>query len=384
MQVAVEMFWNNRTTPECPAAPPPGGLIAVTLSCAPVQAMTAGAEVVVVDFVVGGFVAGLVDGPLLVALVDSAAELVGALPRPDVDDVQATSPPEIVRAITATINRDEVMMPILALAGESRQRTIRGPPANPRPAFAITFGMDSSDRVALVTGANKGIGRHIAHQLAQAGVTVYLGSRDHERGARTVAELAEAGVTVRAVALEVTDQSSIEAAVAQIDAEAGRLDSLVNNAGMTSGRDSASEVILDDLRRTYETNVLGVVAVTNAFLPLLRRSGSPRIVNISSGMGLAKFAREGMFGPRNLAAYQSSKAALNMLTVLYATELAAEGFLVNAVSPGYRATDLNGGNTMPGAGDAAGGAVVAVHAALFGADGPNGVFLSDTGQTYDW
>lgn len=244
--------------------------------------------------------------------------------------------------------------------------------------------MDASERVAVVTGANKGIGRHITQQLAEQGVTVYLGSRDRDRGTQTVAELVDAGLNVRLLLLDVTDPSSIDAAVAQVGAEAGRLDTLVNNAGMTSGRDPASTVTLDDIRRTYETNVLGVVAVTNAFLPLLRASASPRIVNISSGMGSAKFASQEMFGPRNLAAYQSSKAALNMLTVLYAVELRSEGFLVNAVSPGYRATDLNGGQTMPGAGDPAGGATVAVQAALFPDGGPTGTFISDTGQTYEW
>lgn len=160
----------------------------------------------------------------------------------------------------------------------------------------------------------------------------------------------------------------------------------MNNAGITSGLDSASRMSIDDLRRTYETNVFGVAATINTFLPLLRQSPSPRIVNVSSGLGSLTLLSDPKFrfAELNNAAYQSSKTALNALTVLYTKDLAKEGFKVNAVSPGYRATELNGGLPTPGAGDPAEGAAVAVRMALIPDDGPTGEFHSDTGTTYPW
>lgn len=241
------------------------------------------------------------------------------------------------------------------------------------------------DRIALVTGANKGIGNHIARQLAQHGVLTLVGSRDGQRGQRAVDQLAGEGLPVELLTIDVTDEASIEAAVDAVCTRFGRLDILVNNAGITSGLEPTSAVAIDDLRRTYETNVFGVVAVTNAFLPLLRLALSARIVNVSSGLGSAALmARSTTFGSLNNAAYQSSKAALNMLTFLYAKELRSDGILVNAVSPGYRATELNGGLPTPGAGEPAGGAIVAVTAALLPDDGPTGTFMADSGDTYPW
>jgi NAD(P)-dependent dehydrogenase (short-subunit alcohol dehydrogenase family) len=246
--------------------------------------------------------------------------------------------------------------------------------------------MSLNSKVALVTGGNKGIGNHIVSQLAQQGVHVYLAARDVSRGRAAADLLTDQGLDVEFVQLDVTDALSVTAAAEQVDQAHGRLDILVNNAAITSGLDPASTVTAEDMRRTYETNVFGVATVTNAFLPLLRRSSAPRIVNVSSGMGsIALIADPGFEVTKsNQAAYQSSKAALNAMTVLYANELLADGIKVNAVCPGYRATELNGGLPTPGAGDPADGARVAVTMATIGNDGPTAQFLGDTGTIYPW
>ena len=188
------------------------------------------------------------------------------------------------------------------------------------------------DSTALVTGASGGIGKEIARQLAAAGLTVYLGSRTIERGKRGIDEI---GGNARLLVVDLTDAASIEAAAAQIEA----LDVLVNNAGVMIDGKAATEADVDSFRRTYETNVFGVLAVTNALLPALRRSAHPRIVNVSSGTGSLGWST----GPNPQfayqtggtgAAYRSSKTALNALTVYYAQALASEGFKVNALAPG--------------------------------------------------
>jgi NAD(P)-dependent dehydrogenase (short-subunit alcohol dehydrogenase family) len=199
--------------------------------------------------------------------------------------------------------------------------------------------------VALVTGANKGVGRAIADRLGQLGMTVYVGARDRDRGERAAAELRATGADARFVQLDVTDGVSIVGAARQIEQEVGHLDVLVNNAGINVRPiHPPSETTVDDLRRTYETNVFGVVGVTNAMLPLLRRSNAARIVNLSSNLGSLHhhMAGDDPLGTLPLLlAYNSSKTALNAITVAYANELRDEGILVNAVSPGYVATDLN-------------------------------------------
>ncbi|MFJ4658948.1 SDR family NAD(P)-dependent oxidoreductase [Nocardia sp. NPDC088792] len=234
------------------------------------------------------------------------------------------------------------------------------------------------DSTALVTGANKGIGRHIAQQLADLGVTVYVGSRDGGRGQRVVDEI---GGKARLLVLDVTDSRSTAAAVEEVSA----LDILVNNAGIFVNADSVAEVALDDVRRTFETNLFGVLAVTNAFLPLLRASARPRIVNISSGTGSLTLS-SGPDAPHGTAggvAYRSSKAALNMVTVLYARELTPAGFKVNALAPGIRATDLNDRAGELG-GDPAEAAAAAVRLALLPDDGPTGEFHSWDGTLTPW
>lgn len=234
-------------------------------------------------------------------------------------------------------------------------------------------------RIALVTGATRGIGVEIARGLGAAGVTVLLGARDLDRGERWAQDLAADGVTAEAVQLDVTDDASVGAAAAWIDARFGRLDVLVNNAGIaldTLGPASATDVAV--MRRTYETNVFGVVAVTNAMLPLLRRAPSARIVNVSSGLGslTQTSGPDGAWSAYPLLAYASSKTAVNALTVQYANELRGTAITVNASDPGYCATDLNGhrGPRTP-----AQGAAVTVALALWGDGGPTGEFHDEAG-----
>jgi NAD(P)-dependent dehydrogenase (short-subunit alcohol dehydrogenase family) len=238
-----------------------------------------------------------------------------------------------------------------------------------------------TNSTALVTGASGGIGKEIARQLAAAGLTVYVGSRRIERGRRAVDEIAG---SVRLLVVDVTDAASVADAAAQVE----DLDVLVNNAGVMIDGSAATEADVDSFRRTYETNVFGVVAVTNAFLPALRRSARPRIVNVSSGTGSLgwstgpnpQFAHEtGGTG----AAYRSSKTALNALTAYYAQALAAEGFKVNALAPGLRATNLNARAAASG-GDPAEAAAGAVRLALLPDDGPTGEFFSWDGTTAPW
>jgi NAD(P)-dependent dehydrogenase (short-subunit alcohol dehydrogenase family) len=242
-------------------------------------------------------------------------------------------------------------------------------------------------RIALVTGANKGIGAHVARQLAEAGLTTLVGSRDAGRGQAAVDRLTSAGWTARLVVLDVCDADSVAAAAKQVGEQFGRLDVLVNNAGISLGMAVPSEQDIDELRATFETNVFGVVATTNAFVPLLRHSAAPRIVNVSSGLGsLTAIAGDtGRWRDLNVPAYRASKAALNALTLLYSRQLAPDGFLVNAVSPGYRATDLGGDVVAPpGRGDPAEGALAVTRLALLPDDGPTGEFHNDTGGTFPW
>ncbi len=232
--------------------------------------------------------------------------------------------------------------------------------------------------VALVTGANKGIGKEIARQLADAGLTVYVGSRDAARGERAVGEI---GGDTRLLVLDVTDDASIADAARQV----GTLDILVNNAGISGDGKTPDQQDSSTFRRIYETNVFGVVAVTNAFLPALRRSAHPRIVNVSSGTGSLTWATDpqSRHWPGRYAAYRSSKTALNALTVFYAHNLADDGIKVNALAPGLRRTDLNATAAASG-GDPAEAAAGAVRLALLPDDGPTGEFFSWDGTPVPW
>ncbi|MFT3772768.1 MAG: SDR family NAD(P)-dependent oxidoreductase [Minicystis sp.] len=238
-------------------------------------------------------------------------------------------------------------------------------------------------RVALVTGANQGIGLQIAKELAAKGLTILVGSRDFARGE-------EAAKTIdgdaRALQLDVTDGASIAAAARRIRTELGRLDVLVNNAAIshTSRRPGQtlaehatstrpSNVSLDEVRAVWETNVFGVLAVYQAMLPLLREAPQASIVNVSSALGSLAMASDpenpyrSFFGPT----YSASKTALNAMTVAMAIELESTNIKVNAVSPGFTRTNLNdyaGTETLEE------GAAEAVRVALLGADGPTGTF----------
>jgi NAD(P)-dependent dehydrogenase (short-subunit alcohol dehydrogenase family) len=231
--------------------------------------------------------------------------------------------------------------------------------------------------IALVTGANKGIGKEIARQLAVAGATVYVGSRDAARGERAVGEI---GGDARLLVLDVTDDESVAGAARQVDT----LDILVNNAGISGDGKTADQEDAGTFRRIYETNVFGAVAVTNAFLPALRRSAHPRIVNISSGTGSLTWTTGPQFPHRGTyAAYRSSKAALNALTVFYAHALAGDGIKVNALAPGLRRTGLNA-TAAASNGDPAEAAAGAVRLAMLPDDGPSGEFFSWDGTPAPW
>ncbi|WP_034091456.1 SDR family NAD(P)-dependent oxidoreductase [Streptacidiphilus albus] len=227
----------------------------------------------------------------------------------------------------------------------------------------------------LITGANKGLGRETARRLVAAGHTVYLGSRDAERGRRAAEE-----VGARAIVIDVTDPASVAAAAKTVEAEGG-LDVLVNNAGIEgrsggNGVIGAAEVTAAAMRTVFETNVFGMVEVVHAFLPLLQRSAAPVVVNVSSG--LASLTRVSEPGTPTYAypgvAYPASKTAVNMVTVQFAK--AFPGIRINAVEPGYTATDLNG-NT--GTQTVAEGAEIIVRMAQIGPDGPTGGYFDVEG-----
>jgi NAD(P)-dependent dehydrogenase (short-subunit alcohol dehydrogenase family) len=236
-----------------------------------------------------------------------------------------------------------------------------------------------NDSTALVTGANKGIGKEIARQLVAAGFTVHVGSRDPERGQQAVDEI---GAGARLLVLDVTEAKSIADAAEQVQ----DLDILVNKAGIMVDGSTAPEADVDSFRRTYETNVFAVLAVTNAFLPALRRSARPRIVNVSSGTASLTWSTDPdrqSFSAGTGAAYRSSKTALNALTVFYAQALESEGFRVNALAPGLRRTDLNE-RAAASDGDPAEAAAGAVRLALLPDDGPTGEFFSWDGTPAPW
>ncbi len=236
---------------------------------------------------------------------------------------------------------------------------------------------NSTQKIALVTGANKGIGYEIAAGLGRLGWKVGVGARDDVRREEAVEKLRAGGADVFGVPLDVTDDASAAAAAALLE-EQGGLDVLVNNAGITGGMPQAPTLVTPEtMRAVVETNVIGVIRVTNAVLPLLRRSTSPRIVNVSSTVGSLARQTEpgGETGPIS-AAYSPSKTFLNAVTIQYAKELADTNILVNAGCPGFVATDLNGfrGHRTPEQ-----GAAVFIRLATLSDDGGTGGYYDDGG-----
>ncbi|MFF0298395.1 SDR family oxidoreductase [Kitasatospora sp. NPDC004615] len=232
--------------------------------------------------------------------------------------------------------------------------------------------------VALVTGANKGIGYEIAAGLGALGWQVGVGARDAQRREDAVRTLRARGVDAFGVPLDVTDDDSATAAAELLTERFGRLDVLVNNAAVAGGwRQEPTTADLAGIRQVMETNVLGVIRVTNAVLPLLRRSAAPRIVNMSSGVGSLTLQSdpEAFTGPTS-AAYGPSKTFLNAVTVQYAKELSDTDILVNLACPGYCATDLNDhrGTRTPTQ-----GATIAIRLATLPAGGPSGQFFNEDG-----
>lgn len=239
--------------------------------------------------------------------------------------------------------------------------------------------MKPDQSIALVTGANKGIGKEISRQLAAKGVFVLLGIRDAARGQQAETDLRAQGLTVQLLPLDVTDQQSVDQAASCVENQYGRLDILVNNAGIALDWGRPSELEIEALQKTYDTNVFGVFRVTRAMLPFLRKSKAGRIVNVSSALGSVTLTADpnGPFQGRSmLLAYCSSKSALNMMTLQFANELKGSGIKVNAVTPGYVATDMN---QHQGTRTVEQGAATPVRLALLADDGPTGGFFSDEG-----
>lgn len=241
--------------------------------------------------------------------------------------------------------------------------------------------MADTTRIALVTGANKGIGLEIARQLGEAGVTVIVAARDAGRGEAAAAGLAAQGLEAGFVRLDVTDEASIAEASETIGARHGRLDILVNNAGIVDPEDGPpARATTAALRRIMETNFIGAFAVTRAMLPLLRKSKAARIVNLSSSLGSLSVNGDpsSPFYSARLLGYNASKAALNMLTVQLCAELGDSAIVVNSVSPGYVKTDLTGHNGFMTPQE---GAKTPVRFALLGEDAVSGRFAGPDGET---
>lgn len=231
---------------------------------------------------------------------------------------------------------------------------------------------------ALVTGANKGIGFEIVKQFAQKGFFVYLGCRNSENGASAVAQLQAAGVSnVEAIPLDVTSQASVEEARRILGTKVQTLDVLINNAGIAGGfEQSALASPVDMYQAVYDTNVFGVVRVTQAFIDLLKKAPEPRIVNVSTAMASLSQAADiyNDHYPKRYVVYQSSKSALNMYTINLAFELRDTAFKVNAVCPGWTKTDFTGHQGTSTTDEAA---QRIIKYALIGKDGPTGQYFSE-------
>jgi NAD(P)-dependent dehydrogenase (short-subunit alcohol dehydrogenase family) len=239
-------------------------------------------------------------------------------------------------------------------------------------------------RVALVTGANRGIGRAIALELARLGAATLVGGRDGTLAAEAAEEIRSEGLDAAAMAIDVTDDSSVLEAKLAIERAHGRLDMLVNNAAIKLEHHPSlpSEAALDDVRRTLETNVLGTIRVTQAMLPLLLTTPHPRIVNLTSGLGSLTWASTvgTKYQSRPLMSYNTSKAAVNMVTVLFANEFRETALRVNAVDPGPVNTPMTRGTATREPED---GARPVIDALLLPDDGPTGCYFDERG-TVPW
>ena len=249
-----------------------------------------------------------------------------------------------------------------------------------------------NERIALVTGANQGVGLQVAKELVANGVTVLVGSRNFTHGEAAAKEMGSSAIALQ---LDVTDAASIAAAAERVRKEFGRLDLLVNNAAISNTSKGnlslqeyakltlASNAPLDEVRAVWETNVFGVLAVYQAMLPLLRESSDARIVNVSSGVGSLTMNADPAF-PYHLfygPVYPASKAALNAITLAMMIELESTGIKVNLVSPGFTKTNLNG---YAGTESVEDGSREVVRVALLGPDGPTGTFTRWENTTIPW
>lgn len=231
---------------------------------------------------------------------------------------------------------------------------------------------------ALITGANRSIGLETVKQLSQQGIFVYLGSRSLQKGEAIANELAEKGFqNIKAIEIDVLDTDSIIAAKDLIENEQGKLDILINNAGILGvSPQTATETSISEIKDVFDTNFFGVIQVTQAFLPLLKKSDSPRISNITSGLGSLTLHSDPTwkYYPVKTAAYGTSKAALNAYTIVLAYELKDLPFKVNVIDPGYTATDFNHHN---GPGTVESAASFIIKHTLTDEDAPTGQFYSN-------
>jgi len=233
--------------------------------------------------------------------------------------------------------------------------------------------------IALISGANKGIGYEIARGLGAKQIKVLVGARDAARGQAAVEKLKAEGADARFVQLDVTDSGTIQRAAEWIEKEFGRLDILINNAGIGEWGFKPSDVALSKVREVYETNFFGPVALIQAMLPLLKKSKHGRIVNVSSSLGSLTLSSDpkSPFADFVALGYNTSKSALNSMTIQFAKELKDTPIKVNAICPGYCATDINGNS---GPRTAAQGAMAAIEYATIGPDGPTGGYFNDEGR----
>jgi NAD(P)-dependent dehydrogenase (short-subunit alcohol dehydrogenase family) len=245
--------------------------------------------------------------------------------------------------------------------------------------------MSTGKKVALISGANKGIGFETARQLGQQGITVILGARDLAKGEAAAAALKKEGIDARAVKLDVVNPADVKAVADKIEKDFGHLDILVNNAGVNFeelGGNSTLTTSDDTLRKTFDTNFFAVITVTKAFIPLLEKSDAGRIVNVSSILGsLSLHATEGSpIYEAKVFAYNTSKVALNAFTIHLAHALKGTKIKVNSAHPGWVKTDM-GTDAAPM--ELVDGAKTEVALATIGADGPNGGFVH-MGETISW